>query len=186
MKRWIRGSRSQEEDVERITIDFYPDLSILEDIDSEEEVSAARKNRARTSNIKQVFKNKAQNVIDDITAYLESKNVKILHVKKSSRKGSDSTYFDVDISVITDKGPKYIFFRISDHNPPDNPSGSRLDYYRRKAESYEGIALTKEEADELFYYCDISVTGVRYNNYDRALNRVKYLIDVRLRTYGIE
>ena len=170
MKRLINASTTAK-NVERITIDFYGG------VDVEEEITAV-------ANPKKVFKN-TQVVIRDVKAYLKSKGLKILFVKKSDNEDSDSTYYDVDVKVANPKGKtKYIYLRVSDHTEDPNNEEARQNFHDRKTRDYENLP---EDADvsELYKYKSIDVTGKRYDNYDRAMNRVKEIINEILSAEGI-
>lgn len=170
MKRFIKSSQTAE-GVNRIEIDFYG-------IDLEEEIEAR-------SNPKRVFKN-ADVVIRDVKAYLEDKGLKILRISRSNHKDSDSTYYDVDIKVANNKGKyEFIYLRISDHPESTLNDIPRKNYHDRITRSYKGLK-DADNVDGLYHYASIEVTGKQFNNYDRAMNRVKERIDEVLKGVGLE
>lgn len=163
MKRVIKAETAK--DVERITIDFYGGIDLTE-------IEAA-------SNLKRVFKN-TKVVMRDVKAYLESKGLKVLNMSKSSNEGSDSTYYDVDVQVATNTGKlKYVYFRISDHDENLDNERPRRNYHDRLTRQYANLAET-DSVEDLYRYKAIAVVGKAYNNYDRAMNYVKRLIDETL------
>lgn len=184
MKRYIKSNIDPHAD-ERLVIDVYP-VEDIEEVEEElvEGASKSKKKR-RTANTRQVFRD-TDRVINDIIDYLNRKGVKLIKYHKSIHEESDSTYYDVDIRVATDKGPKYLYFRVAAHDEAFDFSGSRDSYFTRKTSEYEGAELTDEQAKKLYKYCNIVVSGVAYNTYDKAINDVKMHIDRELAAYGIE
>lgn len=169
MKRFIKSSQTAE-GVNRIEIDFYG-------VDLEEEIEAR-------SNPKRVFKNAAV-VIRDIKAYLEGKGLKVLKTSRSNHSNSDSTYYDVDVKIKNPAGKLgYLYFRISDHDENPNNEESRRNYHDRITRGYENVGDDVDVA-ELWNYTSIAVTGKRYDNYDRAMNYAKRVIDEVLKKEGL-
>ena len=170
MKKWLHASTNN---VKRIEIDFYGEIDLSEDI-----------NASRSPNRRRVFRN-TQIVIRDISTYLQSKGLRILNVSKSSNQDSDSTYYDIDVKLQDTKGKiDYLYLRISDHAENLANEAARDNYHDRLTRSYEGLPES-ENVRTRWKYKSIEITGKKFNNYDRAMNRVKEEIDDVLKEGGI-
>lgn len=165
MKKWVHAS----DDLNRITIDFYYI------VDKTNEIAAAKKQRPR------VFKN-VDRVIEEVKKYLENKGLTVLNCHKSNRTESDSTYYDVDVKVETNKSDlEFVYFRIADHFISANTTQEQVEnYYANQTKKYKGLP-DSEDVTVLFDAYSIVVMGKRFTNFDLAMNKVKEEIDIYLK-----
>lgn len=165
MKKWIHSS----ENADRITIDFYYI------IDQPDEIAASKKQKSR------VFKN-VDRVIEEVKKHIENKGLTVLNCHKSNRIESDSTYYDVDVKVETNKGNlEFVYFRIADHFISANTTQEQVEnYYANQTRKYKGLP-DSEDVTVLFDAYSIVVIGKRFTNFDLAMNKVKEEIDIYLK-----
>ena len=95
-------------------------------------------------------------------------------------------FYDVDIKLRNKGGDvRYLYFRISDHDEDPINDVPRKNYHDRITRGYEGLS-DQDAVDSLYRYNSIAVTNKRYNNYDRAMNKVKSEIDRILSEEGLQ
>lgn len=173
MKRLIYNNAAL--DIERIVIDFYGVGALVEEVEAASKGNIPKKAPLSNSKV----------VIRDVTAHLSKKGLKVLNSHVSSNTGSNSTYYDIDIKVKDPSGEvKYVYLRVSDHPEDPNMIGPRNKYHENLTRKYENLP-DSAVVDDMYVYTSIEVAGKVYDRYDKAMNKVKQLIDQALAKEGI-